>query len=683
MENNNKKFICWDLETIKGCFLASFYFPEEDKWVDFLINKYQNDLYKMLKFLEDHKNYTFIGFNSISFDAQIVEWMVDKAGQWFDKTNMELAAMISAFGSKVIDDSHYGLFLPYREENFTYKQLDVPRVLHWFNEKKRVGLKQAEFELRAETIENFDVEVNKEDFTEEEVADLVHYCHNDVIYTYEIFKYIKGEVDHPLYKGKNKLVDRDVMEKEFGIPCLNWDDVKIGAEWNKKDYMEMTSKKEYDLKPAKVNHFYGKKYKRFIPKTVEFQSPGLKKFIHEFGESFVTAEKQIFAYVFREDLVVAIGKGGIHSQELPRMLRPADDEVFIQNDIGSQYPNALRKYEIYPSHLGIEWNQMLVGKISRRLNYKSLYKQTKDSKYNSLQEMGKLSLNGGAYGRLGLSGDWQEDPCAMLQVTIGCQLEILMIVEALVLKGFNVTSVNTDGWDAIVPKARLDEYFDITDYYEEKIGNKELGQLEYTVYKWMAQTSVNDYAAEKLGVYEKRQFKEDTIAEKNSKYPHLKLKGDFTIDFLLEKNSSFRVKPLALVEWLDKGTDPADFINKHADIFDFCARSSSGQTYIHKKKGTEEVLPKILRYYVAKDGIDIMKMVKPTVTTKARNTNVQPADYKKMVCNRLPKEDHEKHLENVDRRYYIESVLETIAKINSGKKTVKTKKVDQNQMSMF
>jgi len=85
----------------------------------------------------------------------------------------------------------------------------------------------------------------------------------------------------------------------------------------------------------------------------------------------------------------------------------------------AQYPNAIRKYKIYPSHLGKVWNDMLTGKIQRRLHYKQLAKETGDPKYASLQEMGKLSLNGGAYGRLNTKGDWQEDPCAMIKVTIG------------------------------------------------------------------------------------------------------------------------------------------------------------------------------------------------------------------------------------------------------------------------
>jgi hypothetical protein len=110
---------------------------------------------------------------------------------------------------------------------------------------------------------------------------------------------------------------------------------------------------------------------------------------------------------------------------------------------------------VYPKHLGKEWYEMIVAKIARRLHFKNLFKETKDPTYGSMQEMGKLSLNGGAYGKLGSPGDWQEDPCAMLTVTLGCQLEILMIVEALILKGFEIVSLNTDGWDSIVPKSRL------------------------------------------------------------------------------------------------------------------------------------------------------------------------------------------------------------------------------------
>jgi len=194
------------------------------------------------------------------------------------------------------------------------------------------------------------------------------------------------------------------------------------------------------------------------------------------------------------DLKAVVGKGGIHSTEGGRFLKPKEDEIYIDADIGSQYPNAIRKYKVEPKHLP-GWNNLIVSKIERRLNYKRLFKETGNPKYASLQEMGKLSLNGGSYGRLNSKGDWQQDPCCMLQVTMGGQLELLMIVEDLILKGFNVVSLNTDGFGTILKRNREEEFKVILSGWEKVIGNDTLGQFEYTEFKWIAQTSVNDYLA--------------------------------------------------------------------------------------------------------------------------------------------------------------------------------------------
>ena len=675
--------LVFDLETPKGCFLACFSPVHSTVYIEFLVNEYQNDLYKLVKFLELNKHQYFKGFNNINFDNQILEYIMENYEKWFDLTGKEIAAKIAAFGGRIIEDQNYGLFLPYREERMQFKPIDAPRILHWFNENRRVSLKQAEFELRAENIQNFEISPDKEDFTPEEVQDLIFYCRNDVHYTKEVFMHVLGKTDHPLYKGRNKVADRVNFMKEYpDLKCLNWDDVKLGAEWNKYDYLKLSGKREEDLKPKKVNHFYGKKYKVFFPPTVEFRTAKVLDFVKKLGETYILKDKQEFKIEF-DDLVITIARGGLHSSEKPRILRPNADEVFLQNDIGSQYPKAIEKFNAGPKHLP-GWVGMIVEKIKRRLGFKKKYKETKDPVYNSLQETGKYALNGGAYGRMGTPGDWQEDPCAMLTVTLGCQLEILMIVEGLILRGFNVTSCNTDGWDCIIPKSRLDEYFQVVEDFEDKI-LAERGTIEFTVFDWMVQTSVNDYIAKKAGVYEERKFKEDRIVTKESAYPDMKLKGDFTIDFELHKNSSFRIIPLALVKYFTNGTNPEDFINSHTDIFDFCARSNSGSTYYHEcyRDSKSFQLPKLIRYYVSKDGVHIKKVVKEEADTNANDQNVQPKDYVKTVCNSLPVTSYKSNLSNVNRTFYIDKVKEIIYKIETGKKPKRGAKVDPNQGSLF
>ena len=678
-----QKINIYDIETIKGFFLFSVYNIENDKWEDFCINQYQNDLYKLIKWLDINKDIPQVGFNNLGFDAYVTEFVWRNYSEWYDLTNLQISEKIWQFAQDLIDNQNYNVFLPYRESELSFIQIDIPRIFHWFNENRRVSLKQAEFELRAETIENFEVDHRKVDFTEDEVKSLIHYCHNDCIYTYELFKICIGQTDNILYKGKDKIRDREIIQSEVGLECLNWDDVKIGAEWNKKDFLEISRMDSKKLKPLKTNHFYGKKYKEFFPNTVEFQSKELQDFVKKIGETFILAEKQEFGYSFRPDLKINIARGGIHSCEKYRYIKPDESEVFLQNDIGSQYPNAIRKYKVFPRHLGIAWNQMIDSKIARRLKFKSLYKETKEAKYNSLQEMGKMSLNGGSYGRLNTKGDWQEDPCAMLKVTMGCQLEILMIGEALQLKGFELTSFNTDGWDCIVPKNRLEEYFNIVWYYEELIGNKELGNVEFTEFEWMAQTSVNDYIAKKKGEWVKGTFIPHKMKDIDD---NLKQKGDFEYHKELHKNSSFSIFSLALQKYFNEGIDPEKFINNHSDVFDFCARSSSGSTYIHESydnKGSSVKLPKLIRYYVSRNGNIIKKMVKEDCDTNANDANVRPADKLKSVCNRLTKQEFEYHLDNVDREWYINSVKETIYSVEKGKKPSKNKVIDKNQISLF
>lgn len=269
----------------------------------------------------------------------------------------------------------------------------------------------------------------------------------------------------------------------------------------------------------------------------------------------------------------------------------------------------------------------------------------------------------------------------MLQVTIGCQLEILMIVEALILKGFEIVSLNTDGFDAIVKKDRLNEYFEICSFYEKKIGNSELGNIEYTEFEWIAQSSVNDYVAKKKGEWENGKFKPHISKEQDD---WLKCKGDFEYWKELHKNTSFSIIPLALQNYFDKGIKAEDFINSHNNIFDFCARSNSGKTYDHETyiDGKPINLPKLIRYYVSKEGIHIKKIVKEEIDTNANDANVQPAEKLKTVCNYLPESMYQKHLQNVDRQWYIDKANETIFSIEKGKKLKKVKE-DVNQLKLF
>ena len=91
-----------------------------------------------------------------------------------------------------------------------------------------------------------------------------------------------------------------------------------------------------------------------------------------------------------------MAKGGIHSNDKPRFIKPEADEIYLQIDIGGQYPNAMVKYKAFPKHLGLPWNKVIESNIIKRDFHKKEYKLTKNRKHNSIQKMLKLSNNGGS-----------------------------------------------------------------------------------------------------------------------------------------------------------------------------------------------------------------------------------------------------------------------------------------------
>ena len=110
------KICVFDIETFFENSLFCFYFPVENQWFSFSIDKNKNDLYKLVKFLESKKEVRFIGFNSLNFDIQVIEFIIRNYQSWHDFKNLELCKIIWQKAQDIIHDTNFGLFPPYREE---------------------------------------------------------------------------------------------------------------------------------------------------------------------------------------------------------------------------------------------------------------------------------------------------------------------------------------------------------------------------------------------------------------------------------------------------------------------------------------------------------------------------------------------------------------------------------------
>jgi hypothetical protein len=219
-----------------------------------------------------------------------------------------------------------------------------------------------------------------------------------------------------------------------------------------------------------------------------------------------------------------------------------------------------------------------------------------------------------------------------------------------------------DGASFIVPKEKKELYNEICARWCKSTSYS----LEETYFKKIFFQNVNSYIAQTT----------------NGK---VKKKGNFITSTELHKNKSFRVIALALEKYFIYNENVEDFINNHNNIFDFVGRSSGTKTYYHKDITNDIELPKLLRYYPTYHGrgFNIMKMVKEGNETNAKNASIKPADLPKITCNYLPKQDYEKHLENVNRGWFIQQALEIIRPIELKRKIKKKTIVPKEQLSLF
>lgn len=699
-----------DIETPKQCFLLCAYQVQTEEKIRFIINHKQNDLYKMIKWLSDNKDIPMVGWNILGFDAQVIEYIYRNYEKWADLTGTEIAILINDEANLVIDNSKYGVFPRYREEDLSFIIIDPFKINHGDNKNRMssMSLKCMEYYLDR-NIEVFDWSNESDIFTDEEIKSLISYCENeDIPTTYEMYLLTLGETDNPAYKENNQVDIRLSIKEEFKINCMNFSDAKVGDEIVKLFYCQEKGIKYEDL-PRKGLFRKNIILAKSVPDYISFQTKQLQDLLKEIKGTTLKQDedyKKEFKF-FNETFV--LGRGGLHSKSENKQYHSDSEYMIADVDVASYYVKIPIERGYYPEHLG---RAFLIGNkriYDKRLELKPLSK--KDKRIKGIV----LGLKNGGVAVYGKSADkdsWLYDKQYTSNVCISGELSLLMIIEQQELLGNKCIMANTDGATFIVKRTEIDKFKEICQNWEKMTGY----ELEYTYFKSLWFSNVNNY----LGV------KEDGEVKK---------KGDtFLTQYEIFKDKSNRVIPLALEEFYTKGVKPETFVNNHKNIFDFCARGKVnrdfyiqavtdtknikvtdaeladlgwklGKTYgdndewynsqgrqdftsdynsILKEKIEKESkvkFNKLIRYYVSKSGVKLYKIKRPTCKTNAAAVSEIVADNKYQMTLNKP-DNLEWHLQNIDRQYYIDKVNAIIFKIEKNKKPSQ-KKVDPNQISLF
>lgn len=658
------KVLIFDEETLKECFFIGIYVPEEDKRYEFGVNQWENSLDALIKFVETYKDYYFVGYNSLRFDSQVLEWIMRNYEFWHELTGLEICAKIYQKAQDIIDDGNYDVFPEYSEYQMSLKHIDLMKVSHFDNKMRRVSLKRLEFEMDMENVEEMPIPHWKKDLTKEEIQIVKDYCSlSDVSATFEFWKYMTGEVDHPLYKQNNQIVLRQDIETEFKIPCMNYSNAKIGDEIIKKYYCE---EKGITYKQLPKKGFFRKEIqlRHCIPKYISFKTKVLQDFLKEARAKVLKMDEDFIHTIEFYGQKYTFAKGGLHNVINGKIYESDEENDLVDIDVSGFYPGIIINNSYYPYHLGKEF---LVGYSKvyfRRIELKPLAKKDKRIKgiVLGLKEAGNCP-----YGKSSDMQSWLYDKQMTLATCLTGEFSLLMLIEECELAGIKCVMANTDGATFIVPKTKYDVFSKIKEEWREKTTVKLTYELEEVKYKKMVFSTVNDYIAIKEG-----EKTDDSV----------KLKGDFMKDFELHKNHSARICPIALEKYYVDGIPIEETIKNHKNIYDFAIRQKASKDFHYEgvTKDGKTVYNKLIRYYVSNTGEKILKIKNPSCTTNAAPiSQVEAGDWVMTVCNHL-KKDHP--TDNINFQYYIDKCQSIIDKIKlSGKKAIK--KQPLNQLSMF
>lgn len=490
------KILVYDIETLKEMFLISIYLPDEDKTVDFFINKRGNHISGFLAFVEQYKEYYWVGYNCLRFDSQVIEFILRNYQYWEEMSWKEVCSIIYQYAQDTIHDANYDVYSAYREDQLTLKQIDLFLIWHFNNKNRMVSLKRLEYEMDFHNIEEMPIAHDKEELTDEEIDTITSYCHNDVMATYEFYKITRGETNHPLYKENDQIQLRQDIEEEFKIKCLNYSDTKIGDEIIKKYYCE-ESGLSYEELPRKG--FFRKEINigNCIAKYIKFRTPQLKDFLATLRKRRLTQKDDINETIKFYDNTYTFAKGGLHTLNKPKMFEASDDMLIIDWDVSSYYPAIIINNKKYPYQLT---KGFLVGykkMFDKRLQLKSLSKT--DRRVAGIVGALKLAVNS-VYGKSSDMNSWMYDRQLTMFTTITGELSLFMLIEAYELAGIKVISANTDGVTIFINRKLIDKMNEINDWWTELTNYA----LERTDYSKIIFTSVNDYLAVKTNGEVKR-----------------------------------------------------------------------------------------------------------------------------------------------------------------------------------
>ena len=572
----------YDIETYINYFSVIFKNPKSQELKEFIIFEDINQIDELYYFITD-SNKWLIGYNSMYFDNQLLNFIYRSHSRLtFEDTNT-VTRQIYDLAKLIIEED----FIDFKY-NIPFRYIDLMKIGGYQKSLKLLGVSLKWHKLQ-------DLPIPWTSKINPDQVDLIRFYNlNDVLITEKLYYHLSDAIKF-----------RHELSKEYNVDLYTESDTGIANRLLEKFYSESSGLPLKAFRGLRTERKFIK-FDWVVFSNIRFNTDPFSKLLEEV-KSHIYYEGQPFfkKMVVFDGISYKLGIGGIHSNDTGGIFEETKDLNIIDADIGSMYPTTVINYQLAPEHLGKQFLKNFKTMRDNRLEEKKHGSKTK-------AEGLKLIMNA-AIGKTRSKYSFLYDPLVNLQVTINGQLYLLMLVEKLVLNGFKVISVNTDGITALVKPGEETKYYEICKSWEEYTNY----ELEYNYYTKYIRRDVNNYIA----------IKRDG---------EVKTKGIFINEFPTKFNNSTDplnkgwdkpIVSIALYEFFVNNKPIEDTIKNHRDIYDFCTAKKIDNKftnefhYIANGIAKKDTLQKSVRYYVSISGGTLLKVDNKTKEVERYEAN--------------------------------------------------------------
>ena len=624
MKIKDKTVLVYDIESFPNLFTCSILNSENNKLITYEISEDKNDLGKIVALFQ-LKEFYFCGFNNKSYDDVLINYLIIRFDDLHYKPIFEITWLIKSMSDKIIKEP-VANWVDYKHA-YLFNSFDLMTMS--FSAKNRVGLKELEVTMGFPNVMEYEGDFSKN--VPKELKDkVIEYNQNDVLATGELLNLKKNDIELRLK-----------LNEKYKINVLSKDNVNMGMEILKKEYLEKTNKTWDDIKDLKTPCQLVS-FKNIIFDFIQYTTPTLQKLLEKLKKVSIDPNNKDFREVFEIGGVVHnISLGGLHSINNAEIIIPNEDELLLDYDVDSYYPSCLIVNNLYPKHLGIEF----VG----------IYKNIRDERVEAKKDKNSFLADSFKYAINGLSGNlqsqysWTYDPELVVKLRINCQLMILMLIEKFDLLGAKIVQSNTDGILIKIKKSLLPEIEKVKDEWC-KLTKLSMSKEEFERFY---QYDVNNYIGVKKGFTE-------------TKDPELiKKKGFFADETNLGKGMSPKVIAKSLINYFVYNISPEETLKEDKDIKDYLTYQRVSRDFIVEYNGEKSL--HINRFYMSTNGGILIKykMEKGGKAQATRLCATSPVT----IYNKFEDKPFEEY--KVNYRYYKNEIYKIINEL------------EINQLSLF